>query len=140
MKIKTLSAVLSPLLRRGWGRLLSFFLSEYKRFKGRPSALLKAIAKADKMHRETGKHYKVYFLENRYQVLTRMDIQARKFNGEFLYYMNVTKMSAITFFDTQTGFVSSFAYDLLKTKYSGMRLIKLGIVQSPAVIARNEAI
>ena len=110
--------------------ILQFFRNGYKRFKGRPAALLKAIAKARKAHLKNDKHYKVYFLENRFQVLSRMDIQWNKFNGEYLDYMNVTKMSAISFFDTQTGFVSHFAYDLLKTKYSGMRLIRLGIVSA----------
>jgi hypothetical protein len=109
--------------------IVRFIRSEYKRYKGRPAALLKAIAKAKHLHKKAGKHYKVYFLENRYQVLTRNDIQYRKFNGEFLDFMNVTKMSAISFFDTQSGLVSGFACDLLKTKYSGLRLLKLGIVQ-----------
>jgi len=112
-----------------WSPVVRFFRNEYKRFKGRPAALLKAIAMAIKTHQKTGKHYKVYFLENRYQALTRNDIQYRKFSGEFLDYMNVSKMRSISFFDTQTGFVSDFACDLLKTKYSGLRLIKLGIVQ-----------
>ena len=115
-----------------WTPVVRFFRNEYKRFKGRPSALLKAIAKANKKHCKTGKHYKVYFLENQYLILNRCDIQTKRRHGKvFMQHINVTKLGAIAFFDTQTGFVSGFAYDLLKTKYSGMRLIKLGIVKSP---------
>jgi hypothetical protein len=128
MKIKSILLsfwlwITSPLVR--------FFLNEYKRYKGRPAALLKAIAMANKKHLKTGKHYKVYFLENQYLILNRCDIQTKRRHGKvFMQHINVTKLGAIAFFDTQTGFVASFAYDLLKTKYSGMRLIKLGIVQS----------
>lgn len=108
-----------------------FFRNEYKRFKGRPSALLRSIENAINLSCQTGKRYKVYFIGNEYVVLNRYDIQTKRRRGKvFLQHINVTKLDCIAFFDTQTGFVSSFAYDLLRTKYSGRRLIKLGIVQS----------
>lgn len=111
--------------------ILQFFRNEYKRYKGRPKALLNAIEKAQKLTNKTGKRYKVYFLQNRYQILTRSDVQQKRRHGaEFQERINVTKLRGIAFFDTHTGFVSDFAYDLLKTKYSGMRLIKMGIVKS----------
>lgn len=113
-----------------WSPVVRFVRNEYKRFKGRPSALLKAIAKAKKRHLKTGKHYKVYFLENNYQVLTRLDIQRQKHDGVFHRHINATKLHPIAFFDTMEGFVSLFSYDLLRTKYSQSKLIKLGIVRN----------
>jgi hypothetical protein len=112
-----------------WSPIARFFRNEYKRYKGRPTALLKAIKKARKEHLKTGKQYKVYFLENKYQILNRMDIQQKKHESVFHRHINVTKLHPIVFFDTQLGFVSTFAYELLRTKYSKMQLIKLGIVQ-----------
>lgn len=115
-----------------WHSILQFFRNEYKRYKGRPKALLKAIDKARKLSAQTGKKYKVYFIENQYVILNRNDVQTKRRGGKiFLQHINVTKLRAIAFFDTQSGLVSPFAYDLLKTKYSGTRLIKLGIVQQP---------
>lgn len=107
-----------------------FVRNEYKRYKGRPAALLNAIAKARKLNLKTGKHYKVYFIQNRYQCLNRLDIKWQKRTGVFNEHINATRMTPLAFFDTQVGFVTPFAYELLRAKYSGIRLSKHGIVQS----------
>jgi len=97
--------------------IILFFRNEYKRFKGRPAALRKAISKAKKLHKKNGKHYKVYFLENRYQILNRLDIQRKRRRGkEFMPHINITKLKAISFFDTQTWEPSDFAKELLNCK------------------------
>lgn len=108
--------------------IIRFVRNEYKRYKGRPKALLKAIEKAKKLNLKTGKRYKVFFLQNRYQCLTRMDLKNNKRIGIFNEHINATRMTPLSFFDTESGYVSPFALDLLLTKYSSFKLLKLGIV------------
>lgn len=83
----------------------------YIRFKGRDAAKDRAIKKAKKLHAENGKHYRVYFLKNKYQALTRQDLQNRKHAGEFGWQVNSTKMKPFCFYDTATDIV----YPHLKT-------------------------
>jgi len=87
---------LSPLLRRGWGRLLAFYI----RFKGSPVFLNKAIRRAKKLNAKTGKRYRVFFIKNRYEALTREDIQRRKHSKEWGWHVNSTNMQPHCFFDT----------------------------------------
>jgi hypothetical protein len=77
-----------------------YFMKLYIRYKGRPGALKKAIRKAKRKHKQTGRRYRVFFLENKYQVLTRSDIQRRKHQKVFGWHVNSTNMDAHKFFDT----------------------------------------
>lgn len=119
------------ILQSFYQSIIRFVRNEYKRYKGRPKALLNAIEKARKLNSLTAKRYKVYFLQNRYQVLTRSDIKTKKRIGIFNEHINATKMTPLNFFDTETDFVSDFAYDLLKTKYSEVKLYELDIFKQP---------
>jgi len=74
----------------------------YIRFKGSPFMLNRAKRKADKLHARTGRRYRVFFLENQYQPLTRSDIQARKHDGRWAWHVNSTGMEPHAFYDTNT--------------------------------------
>jgi|GEM_PF-2692074 hypothetical protein len=84
-------------------RLINHLISLYIRFKGRPGALKKAIRRAERLCRKNGKRYRVYFLKQKYQVLSRREIQAKKRNGEWSRNVNVTKLEPMCFFDTLMG-------------------------------------
>jgi hypothetical protein len=92
-------------------KIKQYFIGLYIRFKGRPAAKQRAIKKAKALHAETGKHYRVYFMQNKYQVLTRQDLQFRKHIGEFGWHVNSTKMKPFCFYDT----TSDIVYPHLKT-------------------------
>jgi len=83
-------------------KIKQYFIRLYIRFKGRDAAKERAIKKAKKLHTEKGKHYRVYFLKNEYQVLTRQDLQFRKHTGEFGWQVNSTKMQPFCFYDTKS--------------------------------------
>ena len=75
-------------------------LKIYIRFKGSPFFLKRAIKLAKKLNAETGKRYRVFFLQNKYQVLTRDNIQRRKHEKDFDWHVNSTNMQPFCFFDT----------------------------------------
>lgn len=77
-----------------------FLFGLYIRFKGRDAAKNRAIKKAKKLHAETGKHYRVYFLKNEYQVLTRQDLKLKQHTGEFGWHTNSSRMHPFCFYDT----------------------------------------
>lgn len=99
-----------------WQRVQAWFAFRWKRYKGRPAALRRAIRKAKDKHRKTRKRYKVYFLQNKYQVLTRDDIQRGKHQKVFAEYINTTKMEPMAFFDTATWRPTEWAEKLLNAK------------------------
>lgn len=80
--------------------ILQFFIVLYVRFKGSDFFLKRAIKKAKKKRAEDGKRYRVFFLQNKYQVLTRSDIQRRKHDNQFGWHVNSTNMQPHCFFDT----------------------------------------
>jgi hypothetical protein len=82
--------------------IVSFFLKLYIRYKGRDAALRKATKKARKLHRKTGKRYRVFFLANKYQVITRNDIQHRKHAKDWARHVNSTNLQPLCFFDTNS--------------------------------------
>jgi hypothetical protein len=66
-----------------------------------------AIRKAKRLHlsepnpnRRT--RYRVFFIERRYQVLTRQDIQRAKHEKRFASHVNSTNMQPHCFFDTDS--------------------------------------
>lgn len=73
----------------------------YVRFRGRDASRNRAIKKALQKHRCDGKRYRVFFLQNRYQVLTRQDIQRKKHSGDWGRHVNSTNMDPMKFFDTE---------------------------------------
>lgn len=73
------------------------------RFKGRPRALQRAIKRADKLCKLNGKRYRVYFVEGKYQALSRQQIQRKKHSGEWGRHVNVTRLEPLCFYDTLTG-------------------------------------
>jgi hypothetical protein len=76
------------------------FIALYIRFKGSEFFLGRAIRKANKLHAQDGKRYRVFFLQNKYQVLSRYDIQFRKHNKKFGWHVNSTNMQPHCFYDT----------------------------------------
>lgn len=70
------------------------------RFHGRPAALRRAIRKADKLNKENGKRYRVFFLGMRYRVYDRMTIKDYKKAGIFNRYINSTTIDSQKFYDT----------------------------------------
>ncbi|HBL73834.1 MAG: hypothetical protein A2W90_14615 [Bacteroidetes bacterium GWF2_42_66] len=83
-------------------RFKQFLLSIYVRFKGNPIFLKSAIRKADKLSKKTGKRYRVFFLKNRYEALTREDIQRRKHSGEWGWHVNSSNLEPHSFYDTES--------------------------------------
>jgi hypothetical protein len=88
-------------------KLQYLFISLYIRFKGRPGALKKAIKRADRLCRKKRKRYRVFFIENKYQALSRQQIQMKKHSGEWNPNVNVTKMEPVCFYDTLGGLQKS---------------------------------
>ena len=84
-------------------------LKWYIRFKGRPYLLHKAIKKANKLHRKTGKRYRVFFFGYKFYVWTRDDIKERKHIGLFKDRLKCgSDFDKVCFYDTQNpdGYVS----------------------------------
>ncbi|MEN6423287.1 MAG: hypothetical protein ABFD76_15210 [Smithella sp.] len=83
-------------------------LKLYVRFKGSPYFLNRAIRKAKKLHFDSSdshskrKRYRVFFLKNRYEALTREDIQRKKHAKEWGWHVNSTSMDRHCFFDTDS--------------------------------------
>lgn len=72
----------------------------YIRYKGRPGAFKRAVKRAKKLHARTGRRYRVFFIGNRYQVLTRQDIQQRKHQKLWGWHVNSTNIDNLKFYDT----------------------------------------
>jgi len=85
-------------------RLLFYIWQRYLlltvRWHGNPMKQKRAIRKAKKLHRKNGKRYRVFFVENRYQVMNREDIQKRKHLKNWGWHVNSTAMDKYCFFDT----------------------------------------
>jgi hypothetical protein len=77
-----------------------YLIGLYIRYKGRDAAKNRAIKKAERLHAENGKRYRVFFLKNRYEVLSRQDIQHYKHTGEYGWHVNSTSMQPFCYFDT----------------------------------------
>jgi len=88
------------MIKRLFNTVSSLFLGLYVRYKGRDAARNRAIKKAKRIHRKTGKRYRVFFLQNRYQVITRSDIQQKKHAKDWGRHVNSTNMQRLCFFDT----------------------------------------
>lgn len=84
-------------------KLQHYFIALYIRFKGRPGALKKAIRRADRLCKRRKKRYRVYFIEQKYQALSRPEIQQKKRSGQWSRDVNVTKMEPLCFYDTLMG-------------------------------------
>lgn len=70
------------------------------KFKGNRFFLAAAARKARRLHKKTGRHYSVYFLNGKYRPLTRADLQRRKHNGVFGWHVNATSMAPFAFYST----------------------------------------
>jgi hypothetical protein len=80
-----------------------FLIGLYIRFKGRDAAKNRAIKQAKKLNLKDGKRYRVFFIKNKYQVLSRQDIQNAKHRREWGWHVNSTNMQPLCFFDTNTN-------------------------------------
>lgn len=79
----------------------NYFMKWYIRYKGRPYLLDKAIRKANKQYRKTGKRYRVFFFGYKYRVWDRQDIKEQKRIGLLKYDLKVGKdFDGICFYDT----------------------------------------
>ncbi len=88
--------------KRLLNHIVSVFLKLYIRYKGRDAALKRATKKAMKLHRKTGKRYRVFFLANKYQAITRNDIQQHKHAKDWARHVNSTNLQPLCFFDTNS--------------------------------------
>ena len=77
------------------------FIRLYIRFRGRPAALHRAIKRARRLHRNTGRRYRVFFFGYRYRVWTRGNIRANIKSGLFKDGLKAGEdFDKICFFDT----------------------------------------
>ena len=83
------------------------FLELRLRHRGRPGNLERAVRRAKRLHKRSGKRYRVFFILGKYRVWTREDIKRRK-NSEILRRdMKVgVDFDRIAFFDTNTMMVN----------------------------------
>lgn len=72
------------------------------RFMGNRFFFALAKKRAVKKHKKTGKHFTVYFLNGRYRVMTRSDMQRKKHDGSFAWHVNATNMKRFSFYSTYT--------------------------------------
>lgn len=90
------------MMKRVLNNVASGLFGLYVRYKGRDAARNRAIKRAKKKHKKTGKRYRVFFLQNRYQVITRTDIQRRKHANAWQRHVNSTNLQRLCFFDTNS--------------------------------------
>lgn len=77
-------------------------LKLYIRFKGNQYYLNKAIKEADRLYKENGRRYRVFFFGYKFRVWTRQDIKNRKNNGLFKSDLKAGEdFDRICFYDTQ---------------------------------------
>lgn len=91
------------------GRIRNIAVKLYIRFKGNMYYLAKAIKEADRLHREDGKRYRVFFFGYKYRVWNRQQIQEQKRIGLLRKGLKVGEdFDKICFYDTQNtdGYVS----------------------------------
>ncbi|MDR2764738.1 MAG: hypothetical protein LBB90_06865 [Tannerella sp.] len=82
-------------------RIKTYFIQLYIRFCGRPGALRRAIRKAKRLHRQTGRRYRVFFFGYRYRIWNRTQIRGRVRAGLFKHNLKAGKdFDAVCFFDT----------------------------------------
>jgi hypothetical protein len=82
-------------------RIRNYFTGLYIRFRGRQGALKRAIKKADRLQRKTGKRYRVFFFGYRYHAWSRRDIRERKRTGIFHSHLKAgSDFDTICFYDT----------------------------------------
>ncbi len=74
----------------------------YKNFQSRESARQRAISKAKRKHKKTGRRYRVFFIQKKYQVLSRHDLQKKKHQKIFNRDVNSTNMDLFKTFDTNS--------------------------------------
>jgi hypothetical protein len=97
--MKVLNVLLVLILKPvNW--LLNLIRSLSIRYHGSPRKLKKAIAKADKLNKKTCKRFRVYFLNGRYRVLTRIQVQRLKHSGAWKPGVNMTSLEHYQFYDT----------------------------------------
>lgn len=83
-------------------RIKNIAVKLYIRFKGNLYFLNKAIRKADKLHAENGKRYRVFFFGYEYKVWDRQKIQEQKRIGLLRNGLKVGEdFDKICFYDTQ---------------------------------------
>jgi hypothetical protein len=87
-------------------KIKQLLIGLYIRFHGSDFFLNRAIKQARKLHLTSSnnphyrKRYRVFFLKNRYRVISRDNIQMRKHSKEYGWHVNSTNMQPLCFFDT----------------------------------------
>ena len=79
---------------------LNLFRSLWLRYQGSPDKFQKAVKKAQKLNRLTQKRYRVYFLNGRYQVMTRIQVQHLKHSKAWNRHVNMTNLTPMEYYDT----------------------------------------
>lgn len=73
----------------------------YIRFKGNSIFFQRAVNKANRLHKKTGKRYRVFFFGYKYRVWTRSDIKDRKKSKLFKWHLKAGEdFDKICFYDT----------------------------------------
>ncbi len=88
--------------------LKNIFKNLRLRFQGRPSQLEKAKRKADRLHKKTGRRYRVFFFGNRYYAWTRQDIRDRQHSRLLKHHIKPgVDFDRISFYDTNNKTTAS---------------------------------
>ncbi|GHV10289.1 hypothetical protein FACS1894162_3580 [Bacteroidia bacterium] len=83
--------------------LKAYFTGLYIRFCGRPAQLQKAIRKAKRLNKKTGRRYRVFFFGYKYRVWNRDDIRKQIKSGLFKHELKAgADFDKIAFFDTDS--------------------------------------
>lgn len=76
-----------------------------RNYHARPSALKRAKRKADRLHKKNGYRYRVFFILQRYRVMTRNDIRDRKKSGLFKYWLKAGEdFDRLALYDTGSNY------------------------------------
>ncbi len=81
--------------------IINWFKLQRIRFQMREVKLEKAIKEADRLHKETGKRFRVFFFGGKYHVWTRTDIRERQASGLLKWNRKAgADFDRISFYDT----------------------------------------
>lgn len=81
--------------------IANWFKIQRLRFQMRPAQLKRAIKRANKLHKQDGMRYRVFFFGSKYHVWNRRDIRRRQASGLLKWNKKVGRdFDGICFYDT----------------------------------------
>lgn len=82
-------------------QIKNLLITLYIRFKGNKYFLKPAVRKAERLHRETGKRYRVFFFGYRYHAWDNTEIRKRMNNGLFKKELRIGKsFNTVCYYDS----------------------------------------